>query len=568
MIRDLICTFVGHVNHGKTSIQDFIRGTSIVKQESGAITQKISCSAINVEAIKKICKDLIKKEIKIPGLLLLDTPGHASFTNLRKRGGNLADIAVLVIDINEGLKPQTLEAIEILKNYKTPFVIAANKIDLINGFRSNHEYVVENINSLNESYRQGIDNKLYTIVARLAEMNLLSDRFDRIDDYTKQIAIIPTSAKLGLGIPELLLVLIGLAQKYLEKNLEIDINKPAKGTILEVMEEKGIGKILDTVIYDGHLRKEDTLVIGGLEEPVVAKIKSLLVKNIKTSSVEEINAAANVRISLADTEKEIFAGMPFVVANKNIEKIKQEIQKEVDEVLIQIDKEGVIVKADSLGSLEALISLLKEHNIKIRKASIGDISKKDIAEAASDKYPINRVILAFNVRQLEKTNEVKIFNHDIIYKIVDDYEDWHKKEKSKEQSEELKNLARPCKIYLMPNYIFRQSNPAVLGVEIIAGTLKPGMKLMKEGKEITEVKGIQEQGKNIPEAAKGKEVAVSFIKVIVGRQINSGDVLYSSINEEEFRKLKKLKKHLSDDEIKVMKEIAEIKRKENPVWGI
>ena len=183
MIRDLICTFVGHVDHGKTSLADCIRGTSIVKQEPGAITQKISCSAINVDTIKKICKDLIKKEIKIPGFLLLDTPGHASFTNLRKRGGNLADIAVLVIDINEGLKPQTLEAIEILRNYKTPFVIAANKIDLINGFRSNHKHVVENINSLNESYKQDIDNKLYTIVARnlprWRKLFLLNDQFSK-----------------------------------------------------------------------------------------------------------------------------------------------------------------------------------------------------------------------------------------------------------------------------------------------------------------------------------------------------------------------------------------------------
>jgi len=568
MIRNLICTFVGHVNHGKSSIQDFIRGTSIVKSEPGLITQKIYCSTIDVSVIKKICKDLIKKEIKIPGFIFLDTPGHASFTNLRKRGGNLADIAVLVIDIKEGLKPQTLEAIEILKHYKTPFIIAANKIDLIDGYRQNKKLVIDDINSQSSHARENLDNKIYSIVGKLVEQNLISERFDRIDDYTKQIAIVPTSAKYGIGIPELLLVLIGLAQKYLEKELEIDINKPGKGTILEVREEKGVGKILDTIIFDGHLEKDDTIVIGGIENPITTKVKSLFIRSSgKNKNINKISAASNVKISLMDSE-EIFAGMPFKVANKNTEKTALEIQKEVDEVFINLDKTGIVVKADSLGSLEALISLLKEKNIKIRKASIGDISKKDIADAVSEKEILNRVILAFNVKQLEKTNDVKIFNHEVIYKITDEYESWHEKEKSHLRSEELKSITKPCKIYLMPGYIFRQSNPAVLGVEVLSGTLRPGMHFMKNGKDITEVKGIQEQGKNISEAEKGKEVAVSFPNLTVGRQINSGDILYSSINEEEFRRLKKLKSFLSSDEIQTLKDIAVIKRKENAMWGI
>lgn len=567
MIRNLICTFVGHVDHGKSSIIEYVSGTSILKHEPGLITQKIYATTVDVDVIKKITKDLIKKEIKIPGFIFLDTPGHASFTNLRKRGGNLADIAVLVIDVKEGLKPQTLEAIEILKHYKTPFVISANKIDLISGYRQNNKFLIENINSQSEYFKKELENKIYSIVGKLSEINLISERFDRVEDYTKQIAIVPSSAKTGMGIPELLLVLIGLAQKYLERELEIDVNKPGRGTVLEIREERGIGKILDCIIFDGHINKDDTIVIGSIEKPVTTKIKGLFLKKNKNLSVNSIKAASNIKILLVNDE-DIYAGMPFIVANKNLEKVRSEIQKEVEEVLIQVDKEGVIVKADSLGSLEALISLLKEKNIKIKKAYIGDISKKDISEAASEKEKINRVILAFNVKQLEKTTEVKIFNSDVIYKITEQYEDWYEKEKSKSRSEELKNLTRPCKIYLMPGYVFRQSNPAVLGVEVLGGTLKPGTHLMKEGKEITEVKSIQEQGKNIPEAEKGKEVAVSFLKVMVGRQINSGDILYSSINEEEFRKLKKLKAFLSNDEINVLKEIAAIKRKTSQMWGI
>jgi translation initiation factor 5B len=455
-----------------------------------------------------------------------------------------------------------------LKHYKTPFIIAANKIDLISGYRQSKKLVIDDINSQSNHVKEDLDNKIYSLVGKLAEQNLISERFDRIDDYTKQVAIVPTSAKFDLGIPELLLVLIGLAQKYLEKELEIDTNKPAKGTILEIREEKGVGKILDTIIFDGHLEKDDTIVIGGIKDPITTKVKALFIKSSgKNKNINKISAASNVRISLIDSE-EIFAGMPFKVANKNTEKTALEIQKEVDEVFINLDKTGVVVKADSLGSLEALISLLKEKNIQIRKASIGDISKKDIADAASEKEILNRVILAFNVKQLEKTSDVKIFNHEVIYKITDEYELWHEKEKSKLRSDELKNITKPCKIYLMPNYIFRQSNPAVLGVEILSGTLKPGMHFMKDGKEITEAKGIQEQGKNIPQAEKGKEVAVSFLNVTVGRQINSGDILYSSINENDFKKLKKLKSFLSSDEVKTLKEIAEIRRKENAMWGI
>lgn len=571
MIRNLICAFVGHVDHGKTKIQDYIRGTSVVLQEAGAITQKISCSEVEVESIKKLCHGMIKKEITIPGFIFLDTPGHASFTNLRKRGGNLADIAVLVIDINEGIKPQTIEAIEILRKYKTPFVIAANKIDLIDGFRNNNKYVLENINGLSPNYIENLDNKIYNIVGKLAEMNLISERFDRIDDYTKQVAIVPTSAKIGMGIPELMLVIIGLAQKYLEKGLDIDINKPGKGTILEIREEKGIGNVLDAVIYDGHVSKSDSIIIGGLEVPIIAQVKTLFsVTNHKLNPANEANAAANILIILNSSSdyKNIFAGMPFIVVSNDIEEQKREIQKEVEEVLIQVDNEGVVVKADSLGSLEALISLLREHDIKIRKTSIGDISKKDLAEAASDNNPINKVILAFNVKELDKLSEVKVFNHEVIYKIVDEYQEWHRKEKVRLQTEELKNIDKPCKIHLMPGFVFRQSNPAVLGVEILGGVLKPGMGMMKDGKEITEIKGIQDKGENISEAKKGTQVAVSFLNAIVGRQINSGDILYSNINEENFRKLKKLKINLTQDELDIMKEIAEMKRKDNPVWGV
>ncbi|MBI2110680.1 translation initiation factor IF-2, partial [Candidatus Woesearchaeota archaeon] len=386
MLRSLICAFVGHVDVGKTTLQDKIRGTSVAKSEPGLITQSISFTNVPLATIKNICGPLLKgKEIQIPGFLFLDTPGHASFTNLRKRGGNLADIAVLVIDINEGIKPQTLEAIEILKTYKTPFVIAATKIDLISGYRKNKPLLLENIASQSETVKAHLDKKLYEIVGKLAELNFNSDRFDRIEDYSKQVAIIPLSAKSNDGIPELLLVLSGLAKKYLERELKVNVKNPGKATVMEVKEEKGLGITLDIILYDGHLKINDRILIGTLEKPIITKIKALfLPEGNRLKSVNKVEAACGVKVSALDIEN-VIGGMPLRVANKDIEAIKEEIQEEIDEVIIKTDKEGLIVKADTLGSLEALVHLLKEKKIKIKKATIGNITKKDIAEALSER---------------------------------------------------------------------------------------------------------------------------------------------------------------------------------------
>src|SRR3989344_6020984 len=539
MIRSLICTFVGHVDHGKTSVQDYIRETSIVAREPGRITQHISASKIPSTVISKISQGLIDpKKLRINSLIFLDTPGHASFTNLRRRGGNLADIAVLVVDINEGFKPQTIEAIEILKNYKTPFIIAANKIDLINGYRSIEGGFLTNFQKQHELVMKTLEEKLYKIVASISTFNLNAERFDRVDDYTKQVAIVPISAKTGEGIPELLAVLVGLAQKFLEKELEIDVKNPGKATVLEVTQVKGKGTIIEAILYDGSISEKDTIVIGGIEKPVVTKVKAIyqqLPLRAQYELVKKTSAADVIRISCGELDN-IYAGMPIKVATKDLEKIKNEIQKEVNEVLVETDIDGIIIKADSLGTLEALTSLLKERNVKIKRASIGNITKS--------------------------------YNGDIIYKIIDDFDDFVKNTKSASESKELKNANLPCKILLLEGFVFRQSSPAVLGVEVLGGKLKVGMELMKEGKKITEVKSIQEDGENINEVGKGKQVAVAFPNVTVGRQIHTSDILYSLINEEDFKNLKNLKKYLSKDQIEVLKEIVEIMRNNNPMWGV
>lgn len=590
-LRSPICTIEGHVDHGKTSILDKIRGTSVVRGEAGKITQAIGASIIPLDTIKKICGPLLqslKMEFTVPGLLFIDTPGHAAFTSLRKRGGNLADIAIVVIDINEGIMPQTQEAIDILKSYKTPFIIALNKIDLVSGYKDIKGPVLQAISSQDEHVKQDIEKKLYELVGSLFEMKFEAERFDRVQDYTKQIAIVPTSAETGAGIPELLMVLTGLAQRYLESCLECDKCAPAKGIILEVKEEKGLGKTLDVIIYDGCLKTNDTIIIGSLNQPIVTKVKALFQpaplaemrdKKAKFSSVKEVTAATGIKISAKEIEDAI-AGMPIrsVLSDSNIDKVKQEIQKEVEEVLIETDAEGIIVKADALGSLEALNHLLKEKQIPVRKASIGQISKKDLSDAESmhEKDPLQSVILGFNIKlspdaePFVKKDKVKVITSDVIYRLIEDLEKWQEEEKKRQEAKALDLLTRPCKLKMLgKGYIFRQNNPAVFGVEVMAGILKSGTPLMKQdGSLLKPVKSIQLEQETVEKAEKGKQVAVSIDGITVGRQVGEEEILISDIPEEDFKKMKELKQHLSQEEKDILKEIAEIKRKHNPVWGI
>ena len=587
-IRSPVCSVVGHVDHGKSSILDSIRDSRIIAKEAGGITQAIGASIIPLEVIQKKAGDLLKDlkmDVNIPGLLFIDTPGHAAFTSLRKRGGNLADIAILVVDINDGFKPQTIECVEILKNYKTPFVIAANKIDMIAGWKKGKDSVLQTINNQDKKTQTDVDTGMYEIVGKLHEFGFPSERFDRVSDFTKEIAIVPVSAKTGEGIPELLMVVTGLAQRYLEKCLECNITGPAKGTILEVKEEKGLGTTIDVIIYDGTIKVNDTIVIGGIDAPIVTKVRALLQpaplaemrdKKAKFRSVKEAIAATGVKISAPDLVN-VVAGMPLRSSTpETIENIKEMIQQEVDEVIIETDKEGIIIKADTIGSLEAIVGLLKAKDMSIRKATVGEVSKKDIADAESsiEKNPLDAVILAFNIPTNEdilnfaKDKKIKIIHSDIIYALIDELEKWIDTEKKRLETKELEGIVRPCKMRIMPNYVFRQSNPAIVGCDIIIGELKVGMPIMKEGKDISSVKSIQHEKDSKSSIEAGKQVAVSLPNVTVGRQINENDMLYSAIPEPDFRKLKELKKLLKPEELEVMREIAIMKRKHNPIWGI
>jgi translation initiation factor 5B len=567
-LRSPICTVVGHVDHGKTTLLDSIRSSAVANQEVGKITQAIGASIIPLRTIEKLCGPMLtKQKISVPGILFIDTPGHAAFTSLRKRGGSLADIAILLVDMQEGFKPQTREALEILKAFKTPFVVAANKLDLSPGYRKQADTVLKDINSQSESTVLHVETKLYELVGILSEYGYPAERFDRIESFQRQVAIVPISAVSKQGLPELLMVILGMAQKFLEQGLTYTVDGPGKGVILEVKEEQGFGTTLDVILYDGKLSVGDTIVVGTLTDPILTKVRSLLEpaentemrdKKAHFKKIDTAYAAVGVKI-VAPGLSGAIAGMP-VLAAADIASVAAEVK--APEVLMEHEQEGVILKADTLGSIEALFHLLQEKNIPVHRASIGPVTKKDITEAETQEDP---VIIAFNVPITAgvEPGRVAVLQDTIIYHVLQKYEE-HLAVRAEKQAIPI----RPAKAEIMRNHIFRQSNPLICGMYVMAGELATGMELMKDGKKVALVKEIQENKENVASATAGKSVAVSLVGPTAGRQVSEGDVLYTALTEEQFRALRAAAKLLSEPEKQIMRDIAEQMRRDNPLWGV
>ncbi|MEE9224335.1 MAG: translation initiation factor IF-2 [Thermoplasmata archaeon] len=581
MIRQPIVSVLGHVDHGKTTILDAIRGTAVVSREAGAITQHIGATEVPLETIIETCKPLTGgDEFRVPGLLFIDTPGHHSFVTLRARGGALADIALLVVDVIEGFMPQTLESIRILKMHKTPFVIVANKIDRIPGWRKVKNVVfVEALEKQPESAKKRLDELIYDMVGKLYDLGLPGDRYDRVTDFTANVGIVPVSAKYKQGIPDVLLILIGLAQKYLEKGLETE-EGPGEGTILEVKEEKGLGPTADVIIYKGTLEKGDTIILGSRGEPITTKVRALLKPKPldeirdpedKFLSVDSVSAAAGIKITAADIEKAV-AGAPLIVARKDIEEIKKRVRDETS-IELATEEDGLIIKADAIGSLEALAYELKAAEIPLKSGRVGDVSRRDVIEAATIKDPLKRAILAFNVDVLSDAKEeimksgAHVIQNSVVYRLLDDYSAWKDEKKRELEAEKRMEINYPGKMLLLPDCCFRVSKPAIFGVRVLSGRIRPKQQLLREdGKILGKIKSVQVEQKSLKEATAGAEVAIAVGGVTFGRQMNVGDILYVDLPESHAKALEKVE--LTADEIEVLEKVKEIKRMENPFWGM
>lgn len=574
-IRSPIICILGHVDHGKTTLLDSIRGTAVAKKEAGGITQMIGASYVSKSDIDSISKNLAEKmkvSLKIPGLLFIDTPGHEAFGNLRDRGGSIADLVVLVVDINQGFQPQTIESIKILKQYKTPFVIAANKVDAITGWRSNDtKSFFESLSKQPPHVKEKVDEKIYELMGLVSENGFDSDRFDRIKDFTKQIALIPISGKSKEGLAELLVMISGLSQKFLEDSLEIDEKGQGKGSIMEVKEEKGLGTVVDVIIYDGVLNKNDEVAYLTKDGVKKTKIRGLLVPNLsgkeKYTYIDSVVAASGVRLYAPGFEGAI-PGSPIEVT-LDFEKDKSAIESQLKSVIFQNDGDGVILRADSLGSVEALIKLLSIENIPVRDASVGAITKKEVIAAGAvgqNDWALG-VVLGFNVKVLDEANiesnnsKIQIINRDIIYKLIDDYKDWVKSEKDRLKKDSIAKITCPGKIKALPGFFFRASKPAIFGVEVVAGRLKKQYRLMNTSGDIVgEVREIQKEKEKVDEAEVGDQLAISCDGIILNKNVCEGDVLYTYMTEDEMKKWDSQLHMLSKEEVEVFNQIKKLLR--------
>ncbi|MDD1758941.1 MAG: translation initiation factor IF-2 [Methanotrichaceae archaeon] len=584
-IRTPIVVVMGHVDHGKTSLLDKIRGTTVAEFEAGLITQHIGATEVPLDIIQNFCGAHFGREIQVPGLLFIDTPGHHAFTSLRSRGGSLADLAILIIDMNEGFQPQTIESLTILKRYKTPFVVAANKMDRIPGWRAKESTpFAETLKSQSERVVEQLDSRIYELVGELYKYGFSADRYDRISDFTRTVGIVPISAITGEGVPDLLMVLVGLAQRFLKDNLKIKSSGPGVGTILEVKEERGLGTTLDVILYDGEFKAGDTVIFGTTREPIVTKIRALLkpkpLAEIRSEEkfvpVKRVVAASGVKVAAPKLENALAGSTIRVVTlQEDIEAIAKEMKSELDAVRIETENEGVILKADTIGSLEALVGELKAKNIPIHAADVGQVSRRDVIRASAFKDKFISAILAFNVDilpdallEVQKTN-LPVFNSNIIYSLIENYENWKEEQKMRIEQERLEAVIRPGAVRLMPDCVFRQSKPAIVGVQVIGGVIRTQVTLMREdGAIVGTLKEIQEHNENLSSATTSQEVAISIDGPTVGRQIHEGDILYVNIPEKHARIVEQeLKPKLSEDEREILEDFLTIKRKKEPFWG-
>lgn len=604
-LRSPIVVVLGHVDHGKTTLLDKVRGTVVQQREASGMTQHIGASFFPLDAIFRVIEPLSeaglvkidKSKFKIPGLLFIDTPGHEAFTNLRMRGSSVADIAILVVDIRSGFQAQTYESIELLKSTKTPFIVAANKLDRLPAWHSHPgEPFLLSLKKQTPTAVKELELHLDNLIIALSELGFQADRYDRVSDYRKTVAIVPTSAITGEGIPDLFLVLTGLTQRFLEERLKFTLGD-AKGSVIEVRKMPGVGTAIDVILFDGKLRKGDLIVLGGKQGVIVTKVRALMLPKPldeirdprdRFDYVDSIIAAAGVRIAAPELDNAL-AGSPIYgisLDSKSEEEIRKEIEEkrrlveeDIGKLLFRTDKGGVILKADTLGSIEAILRKFKEMNVPVSIADVGDVTKEDAIHATVVKEidPKFAVLVVFNVnilpeaREILEKNEIKIIQDNVIYKIFEKFEEYLIEYEEEQKRKLLESIVYPGKIQFLPGYVFRQSKPAIIGVHVVAGRIKPGVYLIREdGKRVGSIKQIQSEGKSLQEAVKGMDVAVSISGGVVGRNLREGMYLYVDMPESDARLInRKLMQYLSEDEREAFKEFLRIKRKkEGFTWGM
>ena len=586
-LRTPIVAVLGHVDHGKTTLLDRIRGSAVGESEAGAITQHIGATAVPLDTISTMAGALVDPDdFDLPGLLFIDTPGHHSFTTLRSRGGALADIAVLVVDVNDGFQPQTDEAIDILRRTGTPFVVAANKVDTTPGWNPQPERPIQaSFEAQSERARSMLDERLYEMIGDLSDAGFSADFYWRVQNFQSNVGLVPLSAETGEGVPDLLAVLMGLSQRYMREQMSVDPTGPGAGTVLEVKDERGFGATLDVVLYDGVVREGDRIVVGGTTGPIVTEVRALLqprpLAEIRTEKrferVESVAAAAGVKIAAPDLD-DALAGAPVrAVRDRDLDDVIAAVEAELARIQVETADEGVVVKADTLGSLEAIASALAEAEVPILRAEVGDVAPRDVTVASTAREDEHLAILGFNVDVLAdaaddlETSDVRLFRDDVIYRLVEAYEEHVTELRESQQQTVLEKIVRPCRFRILEDHVFRQSGPAVVGVEVLGGTLQNNRNVVRwngEPERVGQLSGIQRQGEDVDEARTGERVSVAIDGPTVGRQIDEGDELWTELPEKHAKILEQeLSDEISGDELEALTGYLDKHRRRDPFWG-
>ena len=535
-LRSPICVIMGHVDTGKTKLLDKIRRSNVQDGEAGGITQQIGATYFPVQTLKNKTKFFAPKfnlKYQNPGLLIIDTPGHESFTNLRSRGSSLCDIAILVIDIMHGIENQTKESISLLREKNTPFVVALNKIDRLATWKPNPDAeFVKTFGKQNASVKDQFEKNLQRVITELGELGLngvpyykmkLGKSFDN-----ELVPIVPTSAITGEGIPDLLAFVQLLTELHMEKRLTS--KKELQCTVLEVKVEAGIGTTLDVILVNGVLHVGDTIVLAGMNGPIVTHIRALLtpepLKELRVKSQyqhhDKIYAAMGCKIAAPDLTGAIAGSELFVAkTDDQIEELKDRVTADFDSITSSVDKtqDGLLVQASTLGSLEALLSFLKSKNVNVCAVGIGPLYRKDLLQIQNiaQRNPKYAVVLAFNVEisQDAKTfahdNNIQIFSAEIIYHLTDMYEQYLLDLKTKEKEAARRSAIFPVEIEYLEKQMIHRSKPIIIGVKVLDGTLKKGTPLSTIGENprlLGTVDSIQVNNQPIDEAKIGQECAI------------------------------------------------------------
>lgn len=560
-------------------------------REAGGITQHIGASFLPTETLKDTCGPLYKKleesENQVPGILVIDTPGHEVFTNLRARGGSAADIAILVVDVNRGFQAQTNESLKILQSRKVPFVIALNKCDQLSGWRkSNTQFISQAIKEQDASIQTNLDQKIYDVVGTLSVLGYQSEAFYRVKDFKSEVSIVPISARSGVGIPELLAVLVGLTQQYLKQRLEQQEKDP-RGIVLEVNDEVGLGQTANIILIDGSIRKEDSIVVARRDSVIVTRPKAILLPKPldemrdprdKFKPVQQVEAAAGLKVASPDLEGVLPGSTLYVASNESdVKRFTRQIESEMESVFVDTQTNGITVKCDTIGSLEAITEMLRRSQVPVAKADIGPVTRRDIVGAKAIKENDRHlgIVLAFNVKILPDAREesensfVKIFEDRVIYSLIDDYNAWVEEDTAHEEDALFSEITPVSKFTFLKGYVFRNKNPAVFGIRIDVGTLRHKVSFMnKDGRRVGTIHQLQHDGKTVSLAKTGQEVACSVQDVTVGRQVFEEDVFYTLPHSHEAKKLLgKFLHKLSPEEQGTLADIVEIQRNRDAAYA-